>query len=282
MIKKYGNSYITLKAGFSSTFNESATFSVLYDFPSINDFVDYITNAPLQVRDPHSTWKSDSRTRFTGTKSLEEALELMSKGWTEGAEKIEKGLKEVLKNNSTSVSTRQRSVYDVIGGNASVPRYLQGVPTNMIRQVRQPVKEKIVDINIDVCFSGGTSKEEMINNCINQLQRVVNLENSGVRTNVYVCRMGAEDDIAELVRICVKKSTERLNVLKVAFPCAHPSMLRRLLFACDERSSELPKGWCGAYGKVVRTENKINGRNNIDVFLENTTSLINPNTKEAV
>ena len=279
MIKKYGKNNITLKD--SSGFSNTTTTSVLYDFTSINDFVSYINNSPLQVSDPHSVWEGGSRTSFTGTRTFKDALDLMAKGWEEGANKIEKGLKEVLKSESTHISTRQRSVYDVIGGNASVPRYLQGVPTNMIRQVRQPVKEKIVDVNIDICFPSSTTQEEMIQNCIAQLQKVVNLENSGVRTNVYVCRMGADSDVSELIRICVKKSTERLNVLKIAFPCAHPSMLRRLIFACEERSTDLPKNWCNGYGTVIKVDRIINGKSNIQAFLENATSLTKT-TKEAV
>ena len=268
-MKKKTGTNVTLADSFRVTTYKKV---VLYDFDSISEFVNYIKTARIKTLCPLcSSKKSSERTSFTGTTSIEEALELLKSGWEEGANKIEKGLKESMKVNSTQASTRQRSVYDVVGGNCSVPRYLQGVPTSMIRQVKVPVKEKTTDINIDICFSAGTTKEDMIRNCIEQLQKVVNLENSGIRTNIYVCRLSGDyGEIAEMIRICVKKSTERLNVTKLAFPCAHPSMLRRLAFAFDERCPELPKDWCYGYGSVMKSYSVVSDKTNTEIFLENT------------
>lgn len=220
---------------------------IFLDFGSIGEMLKYIKISeynPVSTN-PNSSHKGSKY--FTGTSTYTEAMQLLENGWNEGAAKIDKGLKEVLKNN-TSVTQRQRSVYDVVGGNASVPRYLQGVPTSMIRQVKTPVKQPITDVYIDYCFSSTTSQYTIINRCIEVLQKVVSLENAGTRVNLYAYKTAVFGDYAELSRVCLKRSTERLNVLKLAFPAAHPSMLRRIAFAVDEHTIELPEYWFPGYG----------------------------------
>lgn len=235
---------------------------VQYTFDSIGEYISWI-----QSHNPVTTKRSSENGsyHFTGTNSYSDALELLEKGWEEGAQKIDKRLKEKLQS-SMEVTTRQRSVYDVVGGNASVPRYLQGVPTNMIRQVRTPVKQPVTNVYFNYVFPQFFTQDQIIDECIKTLQKVVALENAGTRVNLYAIKIaGTDNGTVEMVSVCLKKSTERLNVLKLAFPVAHPSMLRRISFAFDERNPDLPKTWCtdDHYGKALV------GEDNINVFFKN-------------
>lgn len=235
---------------------------VTYEFTSIQEFVEYIQKTPRITSANVSERTSHEYIDFCGTKDMKEALDLLKNGWTEGAQKIEKGLKAKEPEKTTVTGFRQRSVYDVVGGNASVPRYLQGVPTNMIRQVRTPVKQKIVNLYSNISFNANVTQEEIIDTCIKTLQEAVNYENAGVRTNIYVISPvedSTDYDYVINMKIPVKRSTERLNVLKLAFPMAHPSMLRRLAFAFRERCSELKDNqyFFTGYGAAMRDQKAI-------------------------
>ena len=248
MIRKEGKG-CTLITASGSTIKANKSF--MYSFNSINEFVSYINS---HNRIPGAgDMSTEGSSSFCGTKSFNEALTLLQNGWEEGAKLIDKGLKEKL-SNSTDASARQRSVYDVVGGNASVPRYLQGVPTNMIRQVRTPIKQPVVDLDFNFCFPNRITKESIIDTCIKTLQKVVALENAGTRVNLYACKYAAQDGVASFLGICIKKSTERLNILKLAFPVAHPSMLRRIAVAFDERNSDMPTSWFFGYGNALKFE----------------------------
>lgn len=234
--------------------------SALYEFTSLQELVEYIHNTPSCALWGVSSLKDNEHKDFTKTKSLEEALELLKNGWTEGAQKINTKLKEEVPDTATKI--RQQSVYDIAGGNASVARYLQGVPTNMIRQVRTPVKQKTVNLYANIGFTADVTTKEIIDSCIKTLQEAVNYENAGARVNIYVINVisltSGNGYIA--VKIPVKRSTERLNILKLAFPMAHPSMLRRLMFAFRER--------CEVFKDELNYGSSVRGQNAID-FIEN-------------
>ena len=248
MIRKEGKGCTLITA---SGKTQKVKKAFMYTFDSINEFTSYISSHDrISGAGNMSTTSSYS---FCGTDSFDDALSLLQNGWEEGAKLIDKGLKDNA-DKTTSASTRQRSVYDVVGGNASVPRYLQGVPTNMIRQVRKPVKQPVVDVDFNFCFPNYTTRQEIIDTCIKTLQKVVALENSGTRVNLYASKFAAQDGVASCLRICIKRSTERLNILKLAFPVAHPSMLRRIAVAFDERNPDMPKSWFFGYGNALRFE----------------------------
>lgn len=205
-----------------------------YKFASLAEFLKYIKNEnPL--------WdyrQSEDKGNYSwyGTNSLEEAMDLLEHGWEEGAQNLNTELDNSLKTEQI-IHTRQRSVYDVVGGNCSVPRYLQGVPTSMVRQVRQQVKQKITTLNSNICFNSKTTKEAITQNCVKTLKSAIDLEAKGTRVNLNtVCAIYSQDNREVVaVSIPVKLSTERLNVLKLAFTMTHPSMFRRIIFSFIER-----------------------------------------------
>ena len=140
--------------------NTGKTSVKITTFDSIQDLTNWLDstkitqkfnnryNGPGSIREGRESW--------SGTKNYAEARELLKTGWTEKAKELESQLSKELNKKPAQVM-RQKSVYDVVGGNCSVPRYLQGVPTSMIRQVRTPVKQKTVTVNYNLTFNGSVS-----------------------------------------------------------------------------------------------------------------------------
>lgn len=226
-------------------------------FNSIQELVNFIDNTPITpayAHNPESIKTNDPR--WFGTKNMAEARELLRTGWVDKSKELEQKFNDKVKREATQVM-RQKSVYvyDVVGGNASVPRYLQGVPTNMIRQVRQPVKEKIVTVNYCCGFSSQITDEQIVNNAIDCLSYIKKLEDAGTRVNVNVCWLVHRPSSTKSRMgwvVPVKKSSEWLSISKLAFTLCHPSMLRRIMFSCMERDVDAPEDWVFTYGQPVK------------------------------
>ena len=214
------------------------------EFNSIQEAVDYIKNTPAtqSFANRYGGLESISQKecRWYGTSSFDEALDLLRNGWTEKAKELEGKLSQKLNKETTTV-TRQKSVYDVVGGNCSVPRYLQGVPTNMVRQVRKPVKEKVVTINYNIGYTCDFTASKIIDNAIECISQVKALEDSGTRVNLNVVRVisGFGTNKKHGWIIPIKKSNERVSLAKMAFAVCHSSMLRRIMFAIEERDEDV-------------------------------------------
>lgn len=161
-------------------------------------------------------------------KSFDEALEHLKSGWEDGAKKIFDNLsKKYISDNKTKMVSK----YDVVGFQASVPRYLQGIPTNMINQKRVPNKQKVITIVKHVGFLGNVSETEIIENSVKALAIVKKIEEQGIRCNVDVISPVKNNGVKVAIRIRIKNSSERLNIGKLAFAIANPDMLRRIIFA---------------------------------------------------
>lgn len=212
-----------------------------YEYTSISDVIDFLkNNEPKErFREKHCGYGSiDGSYEFTHTHDFAEAYELLKSGWEEGT----KRLKDKLETKIKSVSTKQKTIYDVAGFQCSVPRYLQGIPTNMINKKTVSQKNKVITINKNISYSSCVETDEITNECAKVLELVNNLESNGCRVNLNIIigtKVASEYHTdADYVKICVKQASQRLNLKQIAFPIMHPSMLRRIFFAMMERYEE--------------------------------------------
>lgn len=215
-------------------------------YDSLNDFYRYICDTPFNDAfrwARHSSVESDES--FTKTKSFDEAVDLMKNGWTDMAQKLNKKLTEV--ESELAPMTRRKSAYDVAGYQCSVPRYLNGIPTSMIRTVNTPAKQKVVNLVKSIDYSGATSIDTIVEESIKAMQIIKKLENQGYRVNLDIA-LGTFRKNGFIVRVRVKNANERLNVSKLAFPLVHPSMLRRLMFRWIEVYPKITKDFVSGYG----------------------------------
>jgi len=226
---------------------------VKIEFGSIHEFVDYITKTPLNDSFRWAKLSSNASDRgWHGTRSFEEASDLLKHGWPDMSEKLTTKLKAEGKMEPSYVS---KIVYDVQGFQPIVPLYLQGVPTSMASRKKVVMKQKVVTINKDVSYSGGTSVDTIMEESIKAFRIIKRLESQGYRVNLNVCLgtkrwPSASDNKSEqyYIRIRVKSANEKLNVSKLAFPLVNPSMLRRILFRFIEVYPPVSKSFVDGYG----------------------------------
>ena len=221
--------------------------SYIREFDSLNEFESYITNTPLNET---FRWQKLSSTNgsysFTQTQSYEEATKLLKDGWSSMAQEITKKL-NVIKNQVVNEHV-QKILYDVVGFQASVPRYLQGIPTSMVNKKLVPVKQKVITLDKDISYNAGIKTEQIIEASIQTLQLIKKIEAQGIRVNLNLVWGVAAGDTKEVAKVRLKSANERLNISKLSFPLVHPSMLRRLCFRYLEVAPTVTKSYTWGYG----------------------------------
>lgn len=219
---------------------KETTRTKIVEFSSINELVKHNREGVIQS-DFLSIMasKRKDKNNWYGTSSYAEAEDLLLHGW----EYMAKELKSKIDVNMKATGHTQKSIYDVVGFTPSVPRYLQGIPTNMVNTKRIPKKEKVITINKSISYSWRISREEIIQESVRVLNLVNSLESQGYRVKLnIVWKAGSNDRYSNymyVIKVNVKQPAQRLNIKQVAFPMIHPSMLRRICF----KTIEIEK-WC--------------------------------------
>jgi hypothetical protein len=215
--------YREAKLGYDATY-------MIQEFSSIQDFTSYLKTAPTSQLFQGVEHSKTNGFSFTGTNSFDEAMDLITKGWTIEAER----LTQKLKLEKIEAPKTTRPTYDVVGYQASVPRYLQGVPTNMVTRKPEIRKQKIVKLYHDITYSFNVDKDKIEEEGVKVLKLVQALEAQGYRIELNVCFLAREGREIPTGLVKIKGAEERMSISKVAFPLVHPSMLRRLFFRFEE------------------------------------------------
>ena len=251
-----------------SKINSNGYKIYMEEYNSISEFVQTINSRP---QNPEITSKVSElgEYSFTGTHDYNEAENLLLHGWVEESEKLNEMLKlKAIKEKSV------KNTYDVAGFQCSVPRYLQGIPTNMINQKVVTKKQKVITITKNISYSAHVRKETIEEESIKVLQLVNHLEKQGYRVilNVTLISKSKKGNIILCNKVRIKNANERLNLSKVSFPMVHSSYLRRIMFKWMETFEYTTKSFDGTYGTPVKCEdfNKIikNNKNDNEYFAE--------------
>lgn len=226
------------------------------EYPSIGDFITDINSLPdnkyFESRDRSSHRVENSDDGWRMSRSYAQAEHLLTHGWDTAAEKMSKKVKVTSTTNAMVRTSRPQ--FGVVGSQASVPRYLQGIPTNMVSRNMTYSKQKVVTITKGISYSGWWTSQAILEESIKALQIIQSLESAGkrVRLNVMVASSNSRDTKHTICKVCVKQPDERLNISKMSFALAHPSMLRRFFFRWMETDPFVTFDIGGSYGSPSR------------------------------
>lgn len=231
----------------------------LVEFNSIEEFYKYIKETPINNTFSGKDLASESNgSEFSGTESFDEAVSLLKNGDKDIAKKLTQKIK--VKSIGIEHTKKAITTYDVCGYQASVPRYLQGVPTNMINKKMVMQKQKVIVINKDVGYAARIKKEQIIEESVKAFEIIKKIEAQGIRVVLNVIWGVSELKEAEgksiVCKIRVKSANERLNISKMAFIMCHPSMLRRILLRFEETYPEFTNSFMFGYGYPMKERNK--------------------------
>lgn len=199
----------------------------IFEYRSINDYLTDAETMKYANTEGHSTWNKS----WSGSDSYDSALEMARFGWDEVAKEMTAQLKVALKNQQ--VDTQVKSILDVCGFQCNVPMYLAGAPNNMIRQQRVTHKSKVINLIKPMGATANVSRDQYVKAGVECMKIINALEKKGYAVNLYVAsasRHGSSQGYSSFM-VKIKNANERLNVSKLAFFLASPSVHRRFNFA---------------------------------------------------
>lgn len=225
-------------------------------FTSITQFLSVINSRKNNTAMAGEDSSEHGSTDFTGTKSYEEATRLITNGWEEVLPRIKEKFETSIKSNHNGAIDKRRTYNHVVGYAPNVPNAILGLPQSMINQKREPQKVKVVSIVYAPDANSGTSADTFIKAGVVVLNIINRLELNGLRVRLMITVMDTfKNGTFVNATINVKDYREQLDLKKLAFPIANPSMLRRFGFKWLETFPELTeRGFAGGYGKTISGE----------------------------
>ena len=225
---------------------------------SFNSLYELLYEVNTRPKNEVMKFKDSSHTEnfeFTGSDSYEEAEELAKFGYTELLPKIREGMKACSKKIEKKVIKKERCLPKnmPVGYIPNVPNMLLGKPDSMINVVRTPQKVKVIEIFYVMDGNSSTKKELWIKAGAIILEAIKFIERANIRIKLSVCMYFAKagNEIA-VSTVKIKDFGEKLDLQKVCFPMAHPSMFRRIGFRWMETQPSIKdNNWNVGYGRSM-------------------------------
>lgn len=215
----------------------------IYIYDSLGDFVSWIRKTKQHAKGKKFNASENGSARYAGTESMEQANSLLEHG--------DETLARMILDQSIGIKAKSSSGYmkahSIVnhqqGFIPNVGAYLTGHPCNMIniRQTFKPVSKVLT-----IVYNCGVGCDVPTNSMISAASKVAcaisTLEAKGYRVNVYIasrsriCSRGKIKYPEASCIIKIKDAGKPLDPLRIAYPLANPSMLRRHIFAFLERA----------------------------------------------
>lgn len=219
-----------------------------YEFDGLFELVNFINENESYPQWGHNLASEQGDYDFTGTKNIEEAKILCLKANSTEIDKF------IVSNNEFeklfSIKSQKRNfVEDVYGSRLLVSKALTGNPRSMQRLIRnEPLKCINVWVNCSCC--GHASTQAIMNRGIIVLNLVKLLEKNGYKVNINFFELSRERDEVFYAKVNIKRPGEKLDLSSTYFPMCHPSFLRRIIFALQERTN-CSGNWSRGYGCAI-------------------------------
>ena len=222
----------------------------MVSYNSISELYEHIKSTKQK-----SAWRTNSIfnksydyiIKFAG-ETPEDAMEKFFKGDAEAAKKI-KAEGEIL--NEAQGGMMPKIEVGVYGCIPSVPNYLRGVPANMMRVVREPRRNPVIDIYVENSIYDGIDVDEVAKKAAIIANVITATEMEGVRVNLWSVNTSHDrDNNAKYAMICrIKDADAPLNLLNIAFCVCNRAMHRSVFLAWLERHSDKR---IDGYGRPMR------------------------------
>lgn len=212
---------------------------------SIDDVIAHVTEI-TKGPCPAGHWRGMDRDRyFFGSENWEEMVEVVQRGWPEGAARVKELVAECDGIVSEVRAKMQTVEFDVMGQWLDVGRYLTGEPEvfGEMVETQQDAGSKIVRIEVNLATSAHFKPDQFFARGAAACVLADLIEASGRRCELYgvlrhVDSYGGKIDLR--VRVLVKAAHEPLDMNRLAAAFAHASFYRRALFSlCNEQGQNL-------------------------------------------
>lgn len=184
---------------------------------------------------------------FTRTKTLDEAIHLFEHGWVEGASQAQEALVDCdLADSIAQIRPTVESSFDVSGDEPDVDRFIAGEPENMmIFYPDQGQFGKVLELKVNVAQHAYVSERAILRRGV-----VVSAAAGLIATAGFGLQIDAVEHIGDLSHrhasrsrleytVPIAQAGDYFSLDAVIFALAHPSFLRRILFAVEENEDPM-------------------------------------------
>lgn len=212
---------------------------------SLAAFVQYLQGLPWKPEDDETTYHVE----WSGG-TWEQAIELATHGWPEGArlasEKVERIANRIAEYGGAS--TYPAIEYDVIGAAYDAGAVALGMPEAWGVLAPQEAK-RAVRLGVNIVASAGVGPEVLRTRGIAVAALAIALQSRGYPVTIDVTQGGiyVKGHAESVVRIADAATGSQLDVDRIVFALAHPTMLRRL-FRAETNGYQRYSGWDDVWG----------------------------------
>lgn len=222
-------------------------------FDNLHSFADYCNNAPIsQLYTNKELASNTGSARFTGTENFETANRLLRDGDPAAAAKVKKEYTNII---ARAKVQRPRPCPSVVGHTPIVGAYLAGDPVCMLAKKNRQTRARVITIIYNTSVHCGIGANDMAKAGANLLAAINQIEANGIRVNLYASDVTKTPDRKNenlIVAVKIKKDSQPLNLMQIAYPIANPSFLRRHIFRITEQTPGLRSDcWVRNYGRAV-------------------------------
>jgi len=205
---------------------------------------------------------------FEGTKTWEEATNLMMNGDKERHNTLKAARQEFRVASNAGTCSRRTMVRGVAGFMPNVPAAVMNMPQAMFDVKTTKHSARVLDVMYVPAASYIHAASEIDACGMKVAKAVYHTEANGVRVNLWIV-IGAKNNENIIVAVRVKTADQYGNLLKAAYPLAHPSFLRRQFLRAEEVDKDLTdRGFRDGHGYVMPLDEiKRNMDDNFDVAL---------------
>lgn len=195
------------------------------------------------------------RKGFHGVESYSEACELAVSGYMRPVKKMVISTKNI-----KSVQKKRNVIRNqVVGYAPNVPNAIMGLPTSMINTEAKRMPIKVIRIKYLNAYNSWVSTEDAEEAGTRLLSAVASLENDGYRVEIDCINLtwsNANRNNYAYLATRIKDAQQPIDVKRLAYPLAHPSYFRVLVFRWMETSKcpDLGYGLGKAYSDVEGIE----------------------------
>lgn len=229
-------------------------------YNSLNSLITQVVNGePAECLRPSQLESKNGSAYFTGTASMVDCLSVAQNGWEEGRKMIDKYTKEY--NTHWAKFFPQQDFgsdlkADVSGSIINIDAYIMGDPECMLDfspnedKPQEAKGQKLQRIIVNACCNCHVKIETIYQRGSLIASLVNSMELSGYNIEVILVWQVDHGGLQLRYTLTLKNFQDFLDVDKLAFAVAHPSMLRRFIFALIEQEpTEYAKPYVeGSYG----------------------------------
>lgn len=212
----------------------STTTNHVESFDSLYDMAQYAKANPKPLSSQEGTES------FTGSASLQEACDLAMQGWAECRPEVDALVDDLEERIAGVLSDHFVVQHDVTGADVNVGLFMSGEPECMMQFVQEPEARmgRVVKVLVNGVTNASTPKESILKRGAGVIALVNTLHLMGVGVELWFESPIVGTDKRTYSTVCKLHDSEQpLDIDNVMFALAHPSMLRRLVFSVQERSS---------------------------------------------